>query len=111
MALLSISDIGLKADVLVIGGGPAGMWAAISAVQAGAKMFIVEKGYVGTSGPFSSANKGLYYIKPDDPIHREGTHAARLRSRRPDLDRTFGILMDQGLHALSRRVDACRGVA
>lgn len=72
------ADIALTADLLVIGGGPAGIWAALTAAQAGAEVVIVEKGYVGTSGPFSSANTGIYYIKPDDPIHREGTVDARL---------------------------------
>jgi len=46
------SDIELAADVLVIGGGPAGAWAALSAADEGASVVIVEKGYLGTSGPF-----------------------------------------------------------
>jgi succinate dehydrogenase/fumarate reductase flavoprotein subunit len=71
-------DLTLTADVLVIGGGPAGAWAAISASDAGARVVIVEKGYVGTSGPLSSANTGIYYIKPDDPVLREGMVTARL---------------------------------
>jgi succinate dehydrogenase/fumarate reductase flavoprotein subunit len=70
--------VSLTADVLVIGGGPAGIWAALTAAQHGAQVTIVEKGHVGTAGPFSSANTGIYYIKPDDPIHREGTVSARL---------------------------------
>ena len=76
--LLGDSDLNLTADVLVIGGGPAGIWAALTASEQGAKVIIAEKGYVGTSGPFSSANTGIYYIKPDDPVHREGTVSARL---------------------------------
>ncbi len=71
-------DLSLTADVLVIGGGPAGIWAALTAAQHGARVIIAEKGYVGTAGPLSSANTGIYYIKPDDPIHREGTVSARL---------------------------------
>jgi len=72
------SNVSLTADVLVVGGGPAGIWAALTAAQHGADVIIVEKGHVGTAGPFSSANTGIYYIKPDDPIHREGTVSARL---------------------------------
>lgn len=72
------AEINLSADVLVIGGGPSGIWAALTAAQGGAQVIIVEKGYVGTSGPFSSANTGIYYIKPDDPVHREGTVDARM---------------------------------
>ena len=43
-------DIELVTDVLVIGGGPAGTWAAIKAREAGAKVLLVDKGYCGTSG-------------------------------------------------------------
>ena len=71
-------DIELTADVLVIGGGPAGVWAALAAVDEGASAVIVEKGYVGTSGPFGvGANTGIYYIKPDDPIQRDAIVHAR----------------------------------
>lgn len=72
------ADLRLTADVLVIGGGPAGMWAALTAAAQGAAVVVAEKGYVGTAGPLSSANTGIYYIKPDDPIHRDGTVSARL---------------------------------
>lgn len=72
------ASLNLTADVLVIGGGPAGIWAALTAAQHGAQVVIAEKGYVGTAGPLSSANTGIYYIKPDDPIHRDGTVSARL---------------------------------
>jgi succinate dehydrogenase/fumarate reductase flavoprotein subunit len=44
-------DIALAADVLVIGGGPAGIWAALAATDQGASVVIAEKGYVGTTGP------------------------------------------------------------
>jgi succinate dehydrogenase/fumarate reductase flavoprotein subunit len=71
-------DLNLTTDVLVIGGGPAGMWAALAAVEAGARVVLVEKGYAGTAGPLSSANTGIYYIKPDDPIHRDGMVTARM---------------------------------
>ena len=42
--------IGLEADVLVIGGGPAGAWAAISAAAKGARVVLADKGFCGTSG-------------------------------------------------------------
>jgi succinate dehydrogenase/fumarate reductase flavoprotein subunit len=71
-------DTSLVADVLVIGGGPAGAWAALTATEAGARVVLVEKGYTGTAGPLSSANTGIYYIKPDDPIHRSGMVTARM---------------------------------
>ena len=40
----------LEADVLVLGGGIAGCWAAISAARTGAKVIILEKGDVRRSG-------------------------------------------------------------
>jgi succinate dehydrogenase/fumarate reductase flavoprotein subunit len=64
-------DIDLAADVLVIGGGPAGAWAALAAADAGASVVIAEKGYLGTSGPFGvGAGTGIYYIMPDDQEQR-----------------------------------------
>jgi predicted flavoprotein YhiN len=40
-----LSELNLEADVLVIGGGPAGTWSAWSAAQSGAKVILVDKGY------------------------------------------------------------------
>ena len=44
----------LSTDVLVIGGGPAGTWAAVSAAERGARVTLVDKGYCGTSGATAS---------------------------------------------------------
>jgi succinate dehydrogenase/fumarate reductase flavoprotein subunit len=72
------SDIELTADVLVIGGGPSGAWAALSAADEGASVVLAEKGYVGTSGPFGvGAGTGIYYIMPDDPEQRDTLVDAR----------------------------------
>jgi len=55
----------LDADVLVIGGGPAGAWAALSARAAGARrVILVDKGYCGTSGATAPANTGAWYVEP-----------------------------------------------
>jgi succinate dehydrogenase/fumarate reductase flavoprotein subunit len=71
-------DIELTADVLVIGGGPAGIWAALAATDEGASVVIAEKGYVGTTGPFGvGANTGIYYIMPDDQEQRDTIVEAR----------------------------------
>src|SRR5215467_13187040 len=41
--------VSATADVLVIGGGPAGCWAAITAAENGASVVLADKGYCGTS--------------------------------------------------------------
>lgn len=62
----------LKTDVLVIGGGPAGCWAALAARRAGASVVLAEKGYVGTSGATPPANTTLFYTVPGDTVQNEG---------------------------------------
>jgi succinate dehydrogenase/fumarate reductase flavoprotein subunit len=52
------------ADVLVLGGGPAGTWAAIAAARAGARVVLADKGYCGTSGAAASGGNNLWYIPP-----------------------------------------------
>ncbi|MGH7290773.1 MAG: FAD-dependent oxidoreductase, partial [Myxococcota bacterium] len=52
------------ADVLVIGGGPAATWAAISAAEAGTRVTLVDKGYCGTSGATASGGNNLWLIPP-----------------------------------------------
>src|SRR5580692_5852556 len=64
------------ADVLVIGGGPAGAWAACSASAAGAKVVLVDKGCCGTSGATASAGTGVWYVPPDR-ARREAAMAGR----------------------------------
>lgn len=52
-------------DVLVIGGGPAGTWAAIGAAARGAKVVLADKGYCGTSGATAPAGTAIWYVAPD----------------------------------------------
>ena len=72
----TLSKINLEADVLVIGGGPAGTWSAWSAAQSGSKVILVDKGYCGTSGAAAAAGNGVWYIPPD-PEQREQAMASR----------------------------------
>lgn len=60
-----------EADVLVIGGGPAGCWAAISAAERGASVILVDKGYCGTSGAAAAAGHGVWYCPPDPELREE----------------------------------------
>ncbi|MBE9257247.1 FAD-dependent oxidoreductase [Dolichospermum sp. LEGE 00246] len=69
-------DQTLLADVLVIGGGPAGTWSAWSAANAGAKVVLVDKGYCGTSGCAAASGNGVWYVAPE-PDGREAAMASR----------------------------------
>lgn len=55
----------LLCDVLVIGGGPAGTWAALSAAENSANVVLVDKGYCGTSGCAAASGNGVWYVPPD----------------------------------------------
>jgi succinate dehydrogenase/fumarate reductase flavoprotein subunit len=59
------SAIQLEADVLILGGGPAGTWAAITAASEGSKVILVDKGYCGTSGATAPSGTGVWYVSPD----------------------------------------------
>lgn len=61
----------LTADVLVIGGGPAGAWAAWSAASQGAKVVLADKGYCGSSGATAPGGTNILYLPPDDELRRE----------------------------------------
>ncbi|UFZ08215.1 FAD-binding protein [Bradyrhizobium ontarionense] len=62
---VSVPDpLSLTADVLVIGGGMAGAWAAVSAARAGARVILADKGYCGTSGVTAAAGPGHWWVPP-----------------------------------------------
>ncbi|MHA6764898.1 FAD-dependent oxidoreductase [Streptacidiphilus sp. PAMC 29251] len=70
------SEQTLRTDVLVVGGGPAGTWAAIKAAQAGAEVVLVDKGHTGASGATASVGTGIWYVE-DVPELREAAMASR----------------------------------
>jgi succinate dehydrogenase/fumarate reductase flavoprotein subunit len=90
-----------SADVLVIGGGPAGTWAAIRAAEAGAYVVLADKGYTGASGATASAGTGVWYIE-DDPERREAAIAAREKIGGGLTDRSW---MTRVLDETHRRMD------
>ena len=55
----------LDVDVVVLGGGPAGIWAAQSAAEVGAQVALVDKGYIGTSGATAPSNTTIIHTLPD----------------------------------------------
>lgn len=69
-------SVAFEADVLVIGGGPAGTWAAVSAAERGARVVLADKGFCGTSGATAAAGTGVWYVDPD-PALREAAMANR----------------------------------
>jgi succinate dehydrogenase/fumarate reductase flavoprotein subunit len=77
----------LSTDVLVIGGGPAGTWAAIKAAQAGVDVVLADKGHTGSSGSTASVGTGVWYVD-DVPELREAAMASR--------DGLGGHLADRG---------------
>jgi len=90
-------SVEFDADVLVLGGGPAGTWAAVSAAEQGARVVLADKGFCGTSGATAAAGTGVWYIDPD-PALRDAAMANRekmggyLQDRRwmaRVLDRTY----------------------
>jgi succinate dehydrogenase/fumarate reductase flavoprotein subunit len=78
-----IAGLNLAADVLVVGGGPAGCWAAIAAMESGASVVLVDKGRVGTSGATAAANTAII------DVPRSGPARAAVIERR--LARGFGL--------------------
>ena len=66
-----------EADVLVIGGGPAGTWAAISAAAQGARVVLADKGFCGTSGATAPSGTGLWHVSPEGSA-RADAKASRL---------------------------------
>ncbi|OPH47281.1 pyridine nucleotide-disulfide oxidoreductase [Paenibacillus ferrarius] len=80
-------EVQLQADVLVIGGGPSGAWAAITAAKEGAKVVLVDKGYCGTSGATAPSGTGLWYVNPTEHEREEA-----MKSR----EALGGYLADRG---------------
>ncbi|MFI7668270.1 FAD-binding protein [Nocardia sp. NPDC049526] len=71
-----------ETDVLVLGGGPAGTWAAISAATAGARVTLVDKSRCGASGPTAAGTTSLWNIPPgtarDEAVRRAYAHGGGL---------------------------------
>ncbi|GAB7056290.1 MULTISPECIES: FAD-dependent oxidoreductase [unclassified Paenibacillus] len=67
----SVEDGKQLADVLVIGGGPAGAWAAWSAAAQGASVILADKGYLGTSGATAPGGTNLLYLPPDRELREQ----------------------------------------
>lgn len=60
------ASLELDTDVLVIGGGPAAVWAALTARSEGARVLLVDKGFCGTSGVAAAATIGHWWVPEED---------------------------------------------
>lgn len=74
-------DIVLESDVLVVGGGGAGMFAAVAAARNGARVILIDKNVVGRGGATIMAQmtcaSALGESEPDNPeLHLEDTLSA-----------------------------------
>ncbi len=100
----SHASLDLDADVLVLGGGPAGTWAAIAAAAAGARTVLADKGFCGTSGATAAAGTAIWYVDPD-PVRRAAAMASR--------EGLGGHLADRGWmgRVLDRTYDAVNELA
>lgn len=65
----------METDVLVIGGGMAGCWAAAAAATAGASVILADKGYCGVSGVTATAGPGHWWVPPDPGLREEAVRA------------------------------------
>ncbi len=65
-SMASVKRSEFNTDVLIIGGGVAATFAAIKAREQGAKVTLVDKGYVGRSG-LTPWFHGFAYYDPNDP--------------------------------------------
>ncbi|GCL72885.1 FAD-binding protein [Paenibacillus naphthalenovorans] len=49
----------------MLGGGPAGTWAAYTAASLGVKVVLVDKGYCGSSGATAPSGTSLWNVRSD----------------------------------------------
>lgn len=81
-----------QTDVLIIGGGPAATWAAISAAESGSRVTLVDKGYCGTSGATAAGGNNLWLIPPGPERAQSIREREQAAGRITDADWMFRVL-------------------
>jgi succinate dehydrogenase/fumarate reductase flavoprotein subunit len=94
----SVDTTALAVDVLVLGGGPAGAWAAIEAAEQGAIVALADKGRVGTSGATAAVNTAVIDVAPNS--------AARAQVIKRRLENGFGLVRGDWIE---RMIDETHG--
>ena len=100
---MSQQTLSLVADVLVIGGGPAGAWAAIAARAAGCDVILADKGFLGTSGATAPSNTETWLAAPGAPRAQAIARHIAKTSGLCDADHTDRVL-DGAYRGLARMV-------
>ena len=88
--------------MLVLGGGPAGAWAALTVAEQGSKVILAEKGFLGTGGATAAGNTTMIHVAPhsterEAAIKRRLNLACELADRRwieRVVDEGYGRLND-----------------
>lgn len=95
-------------DVLVVGGGPAGTWAALKAAESGARVVLADKGFCGVSGATAAAGTGVWYVPPQREA-REKAMASREALGGYLADRRWmGRVLDETYAGVNELADAGR---
>jgi len=71
MIAVANEGVQLTTDILVLGGGPAGAWAAITAAESGAAVVLADKGRMGTSGATAAVNTAVIDVAPFSASRRQ----------------------------------------
>src|SRR3954454_1618464 len=96
----------LEADVLVVGSGAAGMYAAIAAAQAGAQVLLVDRSLIGRSGATVMAQMTVAVaVGEQEPDHWSHHLADTLKAGRGLCDETLARLLCEDGVACIREMD------
>jgi succinate dehydrogenase/fumarate reductase flavoprotein subunit len=91
-------------DVLVLGGGPAAAWSAISARESGADVVMVDKGWCGTSGVAAAAGIGHWFLPPDPAVRARAIEAKWAQGGHLSDRRLMAEVIDETWHRLPELV-------
>ena len=96
----------VETDVLIIGGGTAGCFAAIKAREQGVKVIIVDKGYTGKSGSSIAASGSWMVFNPEWEHHFDAaTDFVNMRSEYINNRQWSGILLKESWAAFEDLVN------